>query len=589
MPSTTAKSSAAAPRPGPSALDLPLKASIGRLTHGISPAAVSGAMLDWWIHLLGSPAKQLALRESAAKKLLSWSLYVQQSAWGACPPCIEPAPQDKRFARPQWQQPPYAALSQAFLLWEQWWREATTGVRGVARHDEDVSSFVVRQATDMASPSNFVLGNPEVLERTASSFGLNLVQGAANWWRDAVAVATDGPPAGAEAFKPGETVAVTPGQVVWRNRLIELIQYAPTTPNVYLEPVLIVPSWIMKYYILDLSPHNSLVKYLVGLGHTVFMVSWRNPGPEDRELSMEDYVELGVLDALAAVRRVLPRARVHAMGYCLGGTLMAIAAAALARDDHAPLATVSLLAAQTDFKDPGELGLFIDESQIAFLEDLMSERGYLDGRQMAGAFALINSKDLVWSKLVHEYLMGATTPLTDLRAWNADATRMPARMHSEYLRGLYLDNDLAEGRYQVRGKPVVLNDIAWPMYVVATERDHVSPWRSVYKIHLLTDTELRFALTSGGHNVGVVNPAGGPVAHPGASYRVRVRAARAPYVDAQTWFDEADVHAGSWWVDWAQWLAAHSSRRVAPPPIGGRGEKRLRPLGPAPGRYVHET
>ncbi len=268
---------------------------------------------------------------------------------------------------------------------------------------------------------------------------------------------------------------------------------------------------------------------------------------------------------------------------------MAIAAAALARDDHAPLATVTLLAAQTDFKDPGELGLFIDESQIAFLEDLMSERGYLDGRQMAGAFALINSKDLVWSKLVHEYLMGATTPLTDLRAWNADATRMPARMHGEYLRGLYLNNDLAEGRYRVHDRPVVLNDIGWPMYVVATERDHVSPWASVYKIHLLTDTELRFALTSGGHNVGVVNPAGGPVAHPGASYRVHVRAKGAPYVDAQTWFEQATSHAGSWWVDWAQWLAAHSSRRVAPPPIGGRGPKRLHALGPAPGRYVHET
>jgi polyhydroxyalkanoate synthase len=586
MASTTP---ATASPPGPAALDLPLKSSIARITHGISPAAVSGAMLDWWIHLLVSPSKQLALGESAAKKLLRWSLYAQQSAWGQCPPCIEPAPHDKRFSRPQWQQPPHAALSQAFLLWEQWWREATTGVRGVARHDEEVSSFVVRQVTDMASPSNFVLGNPEVLERTASTFGLNLMQGAANWWRDAIAVATDSPPAGAQAFTPGETVAVTPGQVVWRNRLIELIQYAPATPSVYPEPVLIVPSWIMKYYILDLSPHNSLVKYLVGLGHTVFMVSWRNPGPEDRELSMEDYVELGVFDALAAVRRVLPRAPVHAMGYCLGGTLMAIAAAALARDDHAPVATVSLLAAQTDFKDPGELGLFIDESQIAFLEDLMSERGYLDGRQMAGAFALINSKDLVWSKLVHEYLMGATTPLTDLRAWNADATRMPARMHGEYLRGLYLNNDLAEGRYRVRGRPVVLNDIAWPMYVVATERDHVSPWRSVYKIHLLTDTELRFALTSGGHNVGVVNPAGGPVAHPGASYRVQVRAPGAPYVDAPTWYEQATPHAGSWWVDWAQWLTAHSSRRVAPPPIGGRGPKRLRSLGPAPGRYVHET
>jgi polyhydroxyalkanoate synthase len=574
---------------GPLALDLPLKSWLGRITHGVSPAAVSAALFDWYTHLAASPAKRLELAESAWQKSLRWWLFVQQSAAGQCAPCIEPAPQDRRFVREQWQHPPYPALSQAFLLWEQWWREATTGVRGVARHDEDVTSFVARQALDTVSPSNSVLGNPVVLEETLRSGGRNLMQGTANWWRDALAVATNGPPAGAEHFKPGETVAVTPGQVVWRNRLAELIQYAPTTPTVHPEPVLIVPSWIMKYYILDLSPHNSLVKYLVDRGHTVFMVSWRNPGAEDRDLTLEDYIELGVFESLAAVHRALPQAGVHAMGYCLGGTLLAIAAAALARDNHAPIRTVSLLAAQTDFKDPGELGLFIDESQIAFLEDLMSERGYLDGRQMAGAFALINSKDLVWSKLVHEYLMGAQTPLTDLRAWNADATRMPARMHGEYLRKLYLNNDLAEGRYRVRGRPVVLEDIAWPMYVVATERDHVSPWQSVYKIHLLTDAELRFVLTSGGHNVGVVNPATGPAAHRGATFRAHVRAANAPYVEPQVWLDEATSHAGSWWADWAQWLQSHSSARVAAPPFGGRGPKRLRPLGPAPGRYVHEA
>ena len=574
---------------GPAALDLPLKSWVGRITHGISPAAVSAALSDWYTHLTVSPAKQLELAESAAQKSLRWWLFLQQSALGECAACIEPAPHDKRFVRPQWQHAPYPALSQAFLLWEQWWREATTGVRGVAKHDEAVTEFVARQALDMVSPSNFVLGNPEVLEETLRSGGQNLVQGAANWWRDAVAVATNGPPAGAEHFKPGETVAVTPGQVVFRNRLVELIQYAPTTPTVYPEPVLIVPSWIMKYYILDLSPHNSLVKYLVDRGHTVFMVSWRNPGAEDRDLTMEHYVELGVFEPLAAVHRALPRAGVHAMGYCLGGTLLAIAAAALARDDHAPIRSISLLAAETDFKEPGELGLFIDESQIAFLEDLMSERGYLDGRQMAGAFSLINSKDLVWSKLVHEYLMGAQTPLTDLRAWNADATRMPARMHGEYLRKLYLNNDLAEGRYRVRGRPVVLEEIGWPMYVVATERDHVSPWRSVYKIHLLTDAELRFVLTSGGHNVGVVNPASGPAARHGASFRAHVRAAHDPYIEPQAWLDEAASHAGSWWADWALWLQAHSSARIAAPPIGGRGPKRLPPLGPAPGRYVHET
>jgi polyhydroxyalkanoate synthase len=366
-----------------------------------------------------------------------------------------------------------------------------------------------------------------------------------------------------------------------------LIQYEPAHRKVHPEPVLIVPSWIMKYYILDLSPHNSLVKYLVDSGHTVFMISWRNPGADDRNLAMDDYAIQGVFAALEAVGKVLPRTGVHAMGYCLGGTLLAIAAAALARDAKSSLKTLTLLAAQIDFEDPGELGLFIDESQIAFLEDLMSERGYLDGRQMAGAFALINSKDLVWSKLVHEYLMGATTPLTDLRAWNADATRMPARMHSEYLRRLYLTNDLAEGAYEVQGRPVMLRDIKLPMFVVATERDHVSPWKSGYKIHLLTDDEIEFVLTSGGHNVGIVSPPSGPSASQVASYRIARRAAGAGYQDPQTWLDTATVRAGSWWPAWQRWLAAHSRAKVAAPPIGGKGPARLRPLYDAPGRYVH--
>src|SRR5574341_701016 len=407
----------------------------------------------------------------------------------------------------------------------------------------------------MWSPSNFVSTNPQVLEEVAATGGRNLVDGFANWWRDAMAVLGEGEPAGVERFRPGEHVALTPGKVVMRNRLIELIQYEPATPTVHPEPVLIVPSWIMKYYILDLSPENSLVSYLVSQGHTVFMISWRNPHGEDRELGMADYLKLGVLDALAAVRQACPRHGIHAMGYCLGGTLLSIAAATLGRNAHSPLATMTLLAAQIDFEEPGELGLFIDESQIAFLEDIMSERGYLDGRQMAGAFSLINSKDLVWSKLVHEYLMGSHTPLTDLRAWNADATRMPCRMHGEYLRRLYLRNELAEGRYRVDGRPVAIRDIRVPSFVVSTERDHVSPWHSVYKIHLLTDAEITFALTSGGHNVGIVNPPSGPAAHPDASYRLETRAHGAPYVDPQSWLETAEPRAGSWWPAWQRWLA----------------------------------
>ena len=567
--------------------DVPLKAAIGRLTHGVSPAALALGFHDWWGHLLGSPGKQMALATSAQQKWLQWLCFASASSQGQAATSGCRAAEDKRFAPPQWRREPYQSLAQAFLLAEQWWAEATSGLNGVSQHHEDVVSFVARQCLDMASPSNFVPTNPQVLETTLRSGGANLWQGVSNWWRDAMLVATNSPPPGAERFRPGKAVALTPGEVVYRNRLIELIQYTPATPAVHPEPVLIVPSWIMKYYILDLSPHNSMVRYLVEQGHTVFMISWRNPGAENRDLGMDDYLDLGVLAALSAVQRAQPDRSVHLAGYCLGGTLAAIAAAALARQDGSPLASLTLLAAQTDFAEPGELGLFIDDSQIAFLEDLMAEQGYLDGRQMAGAFALINSKDLVWSKLVHEYLMGNTTRLDDLHAWNADATRMPARMHGEYLRRLYLDNELAAGRYTVHGEPVVLEDVRVPMFVLGTERDHVSPWKSVYQIHLLTHTDISFVLTTGGHTVGIVNPPRDPAEAPAVSHRVSTRCADAQHLDADTWAMSAQLHAGSWWPTWHDWLAARSTAPEAPLPVGGEGEGALRALGPAPGTYVH--
>jgi len=315
------------------------------------------------------------------------------------------------------------------------------------------------------------------------------------------------------------------------------------------------------------------------------MMSWKNPDAGDRDLGMDDYLRSGVLGALDAVRRILPDRRIHAVGYCLGGTLLAMAAAVLARDGGDDrIGTLTLLAAETDFEEPGELGLFIDESQIAYLEDLMWEQGYLDGKQMAGAFRLLNSKDLVWSRMVTKYLMGEREPVMDLMAWNADATRMPYRMHSEYLRRLYLNNDLAEGRYLVDGKPVVLSDIRAPLFVVGTERDHVSPWRSVYKINLVADTQVTFLLTSGGHNVGVVNPP----ATSKREFRVATREASAKYADPDTWFAATPVKQGSWWPEWCDWLAARSSAKVAPPPFGAP-ERGLPPLDAAPGRYVQQT
>ena len=574
-------------------MDLPVKLALARLANGISPASLALAYSDWFTHLLVSPSRQAELAASALRKGLLWQHYCMYAMRCdcvgpcTCDRCVEPLPQDKRFSPSQWDAAPFNAMSQAFLLQEQWWSEAMTGVRGVSKHHEEVAEFTTRQWLDMWAPSNFIAANPQVLQRTAMTGGMNLVSGFSNWWRDAIAVLGDGKPRDVDRFRPGQGVALTPGKVVFRNRLIELIQYEPATPTVHAEPLLIVPSWIMKYYILDLTPDDSMIRYLVGQGHTVFVISWANPGSEGRDLGLQDYLQSGVLAAANAVQARQPDAGIHAVGYCLGGTLLSIAAAVLGARRENPFKTVTLLAAETDFEEPGELGLFIDESQIAFLEDVMAEHGYLDGRRMAGAFALINSKDLVWSKLVHEYLMGAQTPMTALRAWNADATRLPARMHSEYLRSFYLNNDLAEGRFRIGGRPVSLGHISVPMFVVATERDHVSPWHSVYRIQQLTHATLTFLLTSGGHNVGIVNPPAGPQAHPQADYRVATHRAHQAPADPQVWREAAPQFKGSWWPCWQRWLADHSSGERAAAPVTGGMQEGL-PV-PGPGTYVHQT
>ncbi|MBH2008636.1 MAG: polyhydroxyalkanoic acid synthase [Xanthomonadaceae bacterium] len=550
-----------------------------RATGGLSPAAGLLAWYDWALHLSLSPGKQRSLIEKGLHKQQRLARYAAHAASAqGCPTCIEPLEQDRRFAAPAWQQWPFNVIHQGFLLQQQWWHNATTGVRGVSRHHENMVTFAGRQWLDMWSPSNFVWTNPEVLEAIRASGGANLWRGAMNFFDDAQRLALEDAPAGVEGFEVGKDVAVTPGKVVFRNHLIELIQYTPTTPDVYAEPVLIVPSWIMKYYILDLSPHNSMVKYLVDQGHTVFIISWKNPTVVDRDLGLEDYRWLGIMDALDTVTAIVPERKVQAVGYCLGGTLLTIAAAAMARDGDDRLHSLTLLASETDFRESGEIALFIDDSQLAWLEAGMWDKGYLDGKQMAASFQMLNSRDLIWSRRVREYLLGERQQFNDLMAWNADVTRMPYRMHSEYLRRLYLNNDLAEGRYQVGGRPVAIADIEAPMLIVGTVRDHVAPWPSVYKMHLLSDAELTFVLTSGGHNAGVVSEPG----HPRRSYQIATRSVGARYVDPQTWRAETPLNEGSWWPAWQQWLARRSTGRVAPPAMSGTQPQ----LGDAPGTYV---
>jgi polyhydroxyalkanoate synthase len=565
----------------PADADRMLHAALGRFTFGLSPAAVKGAFGDWHTHLAMSPSKQGELVQKAVSKWTRLWLWMAAANQPGCAPCIEPLVQDRRFQHPSWQQWPFDAIYQSFLLTQQWWSNATTGVRGVTRHHEQVAEFVTRQMLDTIAPSNFVFTNPQVLEETVRQGGVNLARGWFNMLEDIERYFSHRPPPGAEAYKVGENVAVTPGKVVLRNELIELIQYSPTTKDVYAEPVLIVPAWIMKYYILDLSPHNSLVKYLVDRGHTVFIISWKNPGAEDRDLGMHDYLELGFKAALDAVSAIVPERGIHACGYCLGGTLLSIGAAAMARDGDDRLKSMTLLAAQVDFEEPGELSLFIDESQVTFLEDIMWGRGYLETTQMAGAFQLLRSNDLIWSYRLHNYLLGRRQPMNDLMAWNTDATRMPYRMHTEYLRSLFLNNELAHGRFKVNGQPIALTDIRTPIFTVGTQRDHVAPWRSVYKVHLLTDTEVTFLLTSGGHNAGIVSEPG----RDGRSYRIATRAHHAKYLDPDAWEATASLHEGSWWPAWQDWLAARSSERTAA--VAAPGTSTGFPaLGDAPGNYV---
>jgi polyhydroxyalkanoate synthase len=554
-------------------IDLPLQAWLGRLTGQVSPAALAMAWCDWSIHLAFSPNKQIELAMHAASNTARWLRYCAGAAFEDVAGPVEPLAQDKRFTDPEWQRWPFNVLSQGFLLQQQWWHRTTRSVRGMSRHHADVATFVARQLLDGVAPSNFVLTNPVVQQATLARGGMNLVAGAWRALGDNWRAASGAGPQ--PVFRPGHEVAVTPGKVVLRNRLIELLRYDPATPQVHEKPLLIVPAWIMKYYILDLQPQNSLVRYLVEHGHSVYIISWKNPGADDSDLGLDDYRRLGVMEALDAVVRDSGAEEVNACGYCLGGTLLAIAASAMAREGDRRLASITLLAGQVDFTEPGELSLFVDESEVSFLEAAMWSQGYLETRQMAGAFQLLRSNDLIWSRRLRHYLLDLPDRQTDLMSWNADATRMPYRMHTEYLRRLFLKNDLASARYLVDGKPVALTDIDAPIFAVGTRTDHVAPWRSVYKIGLLTDTEVSFLLTSGGHNAGVVAPPGGS----GRCYQLTTQAADAPYVDPDRWQHEVPVHEGSWWPAWEAWLAQRAGPWI-PARVDGPG------LGAAPGQYV---
>lgn len=551
-------------------IDCYYQANLAKLTAGLSPAAFSTAYYSWLSQLAISPGHLL--------ELFLYPLIYS----GECKNKIYCEDRDGkgidvRFKTEDWQYLPWRLWAENFLMCEDWWSRATAGLPGLSKPVERIVSFLTRQMLDAVSPSNFVLTNPDLFHETIRDKGLNLFHGTKLAIGDMLEKLIGVPPAGVENFIPGKHVAITPGKVVYSNHLIELIQYEPQTKNVIKEPLLLLPAWIMKYYILDLSPENSMVKWLVQHGHTVFIVSWRNPDAEDRNLGMDDYYRLGSMAAIDAISAIFPRRKINLMGYCLGGTLAMITAAAMARNGDRRLNSISLLAAQADFTDAGELMVFVSQSEIAFLKSMMWEQGYLDTKQMAGSFQMLRSYDLIWSKMIHDYMNGTQRGMIDLLAWNADATRMPYKMHSEYLERLFLNNDFAEGRFKVEGKSVAPKNIKIPAFVVSADKDHVAPWQSVYKINLMIDSErTTFVLANGGHNAGIVSKPG----QKGRYYRIYERRKEAPYLDATNWLNIAEIGKGSWWNAWHKWLVQRSSeKRLAAHTLNPT-------LSAAPGSYV---
>lgn len=553
-------------------IDTLWQAELARATLGISPSGVNVSLYSWLVHLLQAPGKM-------ADNLMYPFLHVQDFAskffYESNEACCSA---DPRFRSENWNRLPWRLYAESFLAIEQWWKHSVANVPGIDAHDERVMIFATGQILDALCPSNFPITNPDLSLATLRSGGSNLVHGAWNALNDMVHLLSGSSSAETGEYKVGKNLAVTPGEVVFRNDLIELIRYAPKTKTVYKEPILILPAWILKYYILDLSPNNSLVRWLVEQGHTVFMVSWKNPTAEDAGLGMNEYYRLGAMAAIDAISKIIPQTKIHLAGYCLGGTLALITAAAMIRNKDHRIKTLSLFAAQGDFTDAGELMLFVTPSEVSFIKNMMKIQGYLDTKQMAGTFQMLRSYDLIWSKMVSDYLEGKRRAVIDLMVWSEDTTRMPYKMHSQYLEHLFLNNDLAEGRFTVEGDPVAAENIRIPIFAVSTEKDHVAPWLSVYKIHLMTDSDVTFVLTSGGHNAGIVSEPG----HRGRSFRIYDKKRHDPYLDPERWLEKAEKREGSWWIPWNEWLKNNTTDgRISPPPMGES-------LGHAPGTYVFQ-
>ncbi len=545
-------------------------------------AEIARALRSVWLRALRDPNKAIAAAVDLNARLLGSATDAWQAAaqrWFASPAAdAKPSgPADKRFAAPEWQaNPAYRTLKEMYLLASDWLlRQAETDDMDDAERQR--LNFHLRQFVDAMSPSLMLLSNPEALRRAMETGGASLADGARNLMHDLKEGKLS--MVDATAFAPGRNLAMTPGKVVYRNTLIELIQYTPTTETVHQVPLLILPPWINKYYILDMQPKNSMVRFLVEQGFTVFVVSWKNPDSSMDGTTIEDYMDLGPLAASDVIRQITGSKTVNVMGYCIGGTLLAMTLAWLAAKGDARFGSATFMVSLQDFSKVGDTAIFLGETAIDFVEQQMMERGYLDSREMSNMFNLLRSNDLIWSNVVNNYLLGQKPPAFDLLYWNSDGTRMTRAAHSWYLRNTYGENNLiVPGKIQVKGEALDLGRITLDAYAVGAEKDHIVPWDAAWHLTHLTGGKVRFVLASSGHIAGIINP-------PGGKGSFWVNDDNGPASTAEEWRGSSIRHDGSWWSDWADWLAKRAGRKGKPP---GMGSVAHPALDDAPGLYVME-
>jgi polyhydroxyalkanoate synthase len=513
-------------------------------------------------------------------------LYSAQRFWGQeASPVISPALGDRRYKHGDWQQNfVFDYIKQSYLIAARHVHKTVLGVQGVDEQTARKVDFYTRQYLDALAPGNFMMTNPEVLRETAATGGQNLVQGLANLIEDLensggrqLRVRMIDP----AAFQVGGNLATTPGKVVFQNDLMQLIQYEPLTKKVYKRPLLILPPWINKFYVLDMREKNSFVRWANSQGHTVFMVSWVNPDATYARKTFDDYLLQGPLAALDAIERATGEREVNAIGFCLGGTLLASQLGYMAASRDKRIKSATFFASMIDFDEPGELEVFIDEAQVANLEKKMDERGYLEGSEMATTFNMLRSNDLIWSFVINNYLLGREPYPFDLLYWNSDSTRMPAAMHSFYLRNMYLKNLLRQpAGLSLNGVPIDLSKVETPLYFASTVDDHIAPWKSTYSGARLFPGKVRFVLGGSGHIAGIINP---PDAN---KYGYWTSDSPKLVATPQAWLEKAQPNAGSWWVDWAAWIKQHAGSMV---PARKPGAGKLKVLEDAPGSYVRAT